>query len=90
MSVNGNIMSSQGNNTNLLEELLFYEKTIKPHVKKLRNFELLHELPFYDDINFLRKEWAFKKYPETYEVEIIEHCQTFKIKCFAKIETLGR
>ena len=45
----------------------------KPHVKKLRNFELLCELPFYDDINISRKERAFKKYAETYEVEIINN-----------------
>ena len=55
-------MSSQGNNINLLEQLPFYGKTIKPRVKKLSNLELLRELPFYDDINISRKEWAFKKY----------------------------
>ena len=58
-------MSSQGNNINLLEQLPFYGKIIKPRVKKLSNLELLHELPFYDDINISRKEWAFKKYAET-------------------------
>ena len=35
----------------------FYKQPIKnPHVKKLRNFELLCELPIYDDINTLRKK----------------------------------
>ena len=33
----------------------------------------MHELPFYDDINISRKERAFKKYVETYEVEIINN-----------------
>ena len=42
-----------------------------PRVKKLSNLELLHELPFYDDINISRKERAFKKYANTYQVEII-------------------
>ena len=65
-------MSSQDNNINLLEQLPFYRKTIKPCVKKLSNFELLRELPFYDDINILRKEWAFKQYAETYEIEIVK------------------
>ena len=37
----------------------------------MKNYELLRELPFYDDINISRKERAFKKYAETYEVEII-------------------
>ena len=44
-----------------------------PGVKKLRNFELLRELPFYDDINISRKEKAFKRYAETYNVEIINN-----------------
>ena len=47
-------MSSQDNNINLLEQLPFYGKTIKSHVKKLSNLELLRELPFYDDINISR------------------------------------
>ena len=58
----------------LLQEQPFYKQSIKkPRIKKLRNFELLRELPFYDDINISRKERAFKKYPETYEVEIINN-----------------
>ena len=39
-------MSSQGNNINLLKELPFYGKTIKPRIKKFTNAELLFELPF--------------------------------------------
>ena len=66
-------MSTQGNNINLLKQLPFYGKTIKPHVKKLSNLELLRELPFYDEINISRKERAFKKYAETYQVEIINN-----------------
>ena len=58
-------MSLQGNKINLLEQLPFYGKTIKPCVRKLSNFELLLELPFYDDINILRKEREFVKYVET-------------------------
>ena len=46
---------------------------MKPYVKKLRNLELLRELPFYDEINISRKERAFKKYAETYQVEIINN-----------------
>ena len=45
--------------------------TQKPRVKKLNNHELLQVPPFYDVINVLRKARAFKKYAETYEVEII-------------------
>ena len=73
LSVNDIIMSSQGNNMNLLEQLPFYGKTIKPRVKKLSNFELLLELPFYGEINISRKEKAFKKYAKTYQVETINN-----------------
>ena len=113
-------MSSRGNNLNLLKQLPFYGKTIKPRireftnatllsqlpffekplkakikqlstkellskqtfykqpikkprVKKLSNRKLLRELPFYDDINISRKQRVFKKYAETYEVEIINN-----------------
>ena len=65
-------MSSQGNNINLLDQFPFYGKIIKPRITKLSNFELLRELPFYDDINISRKERGFKKYAETYQVEIID------------------
>ena len=52
----------------------FYKQPIqKPCVKKLTNLELLRELPFYDDINTLRKERAFKTYVETYKAEIINN-----------------
>ena len=120
MSDNDIIMSSQGNNINLLKQIPFYGKTIKPRVKdftnakflselpffeksikakikqlsikkllskkpfykqpiknplvkKLRSFELLRELPFYDNINISRKERTFKRYAETYKVEIINN-----------------
>ena len=39
-------MSSEGNNINLLKELPFYGKTIKPRIKKFTNAKLLFELPF--------------------------------------------
>ena len=40
----------------------FYKQPIKNHL-----------LPFYNDINISRKERAFKKYTETYEVEIFNN-----------------
>ena len=113
-------MSLQGNNINLLTQLSFYGRTIKPRIKeftnvkllselsifekrikakskqlttkkllqeqpfdkqsikrpcikKLKNYELIRELPFYDDINISRKERAFKIYVETFEVDIINN-----------------
>ena len=46
--VNDIIMSSQGNNINLLKQLPFYGKTIKPRIKKFTNAKLLSELPFFE------------------------------------------
>ena len=48
MSVNDIIMSSQGNNINLLKQLPFYGKTIKPRIKEFTNAKLLSELPFFE------------------------------------------
>ena len=99
MSVNDIIMSSQGNNINLLKQLPFYGKTIKPRIKEFTHAKLLSELPFfekpiktkiqqlrtkkllskqpflpfYNDIIISRKKRAFKKYAQTYEVEIIDN-----------------
>ena len=39
----------------------------------MKNYELLRELPFYDDINISRKERAFRRYAEIYKVEIINN-----------------
>ena len=39
----------------------------------MKNYELLRELPLYDDINISRKERAFRGYAETYKVEIINN-----------------
>ena len=61
-------MSTKG----LLCKQPFCKESIKKaRVEKLNNNELLHELPFSDDINISRKKMAYKKYAETYEVEII-------------------
>ena len=39
----------------------------------MKNYELLRELQFYDDINISRKERTFKRYAETYKVDIINN-----------------
>ena len=41
-------MSLQGNNINLLKQLPFYKKTIKPRIKEFTNAKLLSELPFFE------------------------------------------
>ena len=58
----------------LLSKQPFYKQPIKKsYIEKLSNFELLRELPFYDDINISRKERTFRRYAETYKVEIINN-----------------
>ena len=45
----------------MLQEEPFYKQPIKkPRIEKVKNYELLHELPLYDDINILRKDLVFK------------------------------
>ena len=39
----------------------------------MKNYELLRELPFYDDINISREERAFRGYAKTYKVKIINN-----------------
>ena len=39
----------------------------------MKNYELLRELPFYDDINISSKKRAFRGYAETYKVEVIDN-----------------
>ena len=64
----------QLNTKKLLQEQPFYKQSIKnPGVTKLENYELLRELPFYNDINISIKERAFRRYVETYKVKIINN-----------------
>ena len=44
---------------------------MKKH-KHLSNVELLHELPFYDELSVVEISKAFKRYPGSYKIEIIE------------------
>ena len=62
MSVNDIITSSQGNNINLLKQLPFYGKTVKPRIKKFTNAKLLSELPFFETpIKAKIKQLSIKK-----------------------------
>ena len=44
----------------------------KPKIKHLSNIELLHELPFYDEISVVEISKAFARYARNYKVEIID------------------
>ena len=55
------------------KELPFYSKHIKkPKIKRLKNIDLLSELPFYEELDVIKTNHAFRRYAMIYKVEIIE------------------
>ena len=55
------------------KELPFYNVSIeKPKIKRLKNVDLLAELPFYDQLNIIKTEQAFSGYAMSYKVEIVD------------------
>ena len=55
------------------KELQCYDKHIeKPKIKHFKNIDLLSELPFYEDLNVIKTNHAFRGYGMSYKVEIIE------------------
>ena len=46
---------------NCFKELPFYNKDIeKPKIKRLKNIDLLSELPFYEELNVIKTDHAFR------------------------------
>ena len=61
------------------KELPFYNKHIeKPKTKRLKNIDLISELPFYEDLNVMKTNHAFRVYAISYKVEIIEKKDSMK------------
>ena len=57
----------------MFQILPFYNVFIeKPKVKHLSNIELLHKLPFYDELSVIEISKAFKRCARSYKVEIID------------------
>ena len=55
------------------KELPFYNKHIeKPKIKHLKNTDLLSEFPFYEELNVIKTNHAFRGYAMSYKVETIE------------------
>ena len=55
------------------KELSFYNKSFeKRKVKRLKNIDRLAELPFYEQLNVIKTDQAFKGYALSYKLEIIE------------------
>ena len=56
----------------LFQNLPFYNVLIeKPKIKHLSNIDLLHELPFYDELSVVEISKAFKGYARSYKIEIV-------------------
>ena len=55
------------------KEFQFYKSHIeKPRIKCLKNIDLLSELPFYEELNLIKTNYAFRGYAMSHKVEIIE------------------
>ena len=53
------------------KELSFFNVSIeKPKIKLLKKFDLLAELPAYDQLNIIKTDQAFIGYARSYKVEI--------------------
>ena len=55
------------------KEIPFYNKPIEiSKIKRLKNNDLLSELPFYKELSIIKTNHAFKGYAKSFKVEIIE------------------
>ena len=55
------------------KELLFYNKHIeKPKIKCLKNIDLLSELPFYEELNVIKTNHAFRGYAMSHKIDLVE------------------
>ena len=65
-------IKSQLDVINYFKELPFYNTYIKnPKIKCLENTDLLSELPFYEELNVIKTDHAFKGYAISYKVELV-------------------
>ena len=63
---------SFGDTKELFQILPFYNVLIeKTKIKHVSNIELLHKLPFYDELSVIEISKEFKSYARNYKVEII-------------------
>ena len=54
----------------LLQKRPFYDVfTENSNIKHLSNIDLLHEIPFYDELSVVEISKAFKGYPRSYKIE---------------------
>ena len=64
---------SKNNDVNYFKELPFFNVSSgKSKIKRLKNIDLLAELPFYDQLNIIKTDQAFSGYETSYKVEIVD------------------
>ena len=57
----------------LFQDLPFYNIFIgKSRIKLLKNIDLLHELPFYDELSVEKISKVSRRYARSYRIEIID------------------
>ena len=55
------------------KELPFFNVSIdKLIIKRLKNIDLLEEFPFYDQLNIIKTDHAFRGYAISYKVKIVD------------------
>ena len=60
-------------NVDDFKELPFLNASIeKPKIKRLKNVDLLAELPFYYQLDIIKTDRAFKEYARSHKIEIVE------------------
>ena len=60
-------------NVDYFKELPFFNVPIeKPKIKRLKNIDLLYELPFQNQLNIIKRDHAFSGYAMSYKVEIVD------------------
>ena len=60
-------------NFETFQELPFYNLPIeKPYIKRLNNIDLLHEIPFPNELGILKTYKAFESYARSYNIEVID------------------
>ena len=72
-------ISSHPDVVHYFKELPFYNKCIeKPKIKHLKNIDLLAELPFYEELNVIKTDHAFKGYAIIHKVKLVERKDPIK------------
>ena len=69
----GKRIKSHPDEVEYFKELSFCNKyTKKPKIKRLKNIDLLSELSFYEELNVIKTDHAFREYATSYKVELVE------------------